>query len=167
MYFSTVQLYFCINPLITWATSNSRRVFIFHDKSYRTRHDEWIRCNDLLKIFGKLQISLKVSFVLDCTAFSFWYEETEQSCGARRVFFYFSNTGRLPIVACREKDFLGERELCDILWVYMYLKVGTTHFIVWPYIIRTLGLTFIFWNPRSSNVDCRMVTWPYMVMPPY
>ncbi len=49
------------------------------------------------------------------TAFSCHKEETEQSCGARRVFFYFSNTGRPPIVACHEKDFLGERELCDIL----------------------------------------------------
>ncbi len=24
---------------------------------------------------------------------------------------------------------------CDILLVYMYLKVSTTHFIIWPYII--------------------------------
>ncbi len=60
---------------------------------------------------------------LDCVAFSCHREETEQSCGARHVFFYFSNTGRLPIVACCERDFLGERELCDILYELYVSKV--------------------------------------------
>ncbi len=59
---------------------------------------------------------------LDCTAFP-CHKETEQSWGARRVFFYFSNTGRLPIVACREKDILGERELCDIQYE-LYVSEG-------------------------------------------
>ncbi len=60
---------------------------------------------------------------LDCTAFSCHKEDTEQSFGARCVFFYFSNTGRLVIVACREKDFLGERELCDIQYE-LYVSEG-------------------------------------------
>ncbi len=60
---------------------------------------------------------------LDCTAISCDKGETEQCCGARCIFFYFSNTRRLPIVTCHEKDFWGERELCDILYE-LYVSEG-------------------------------------------
>ena len=93
----------------------SQTVKIFTMIALRTHRDDETRCNDHLQISETMRYHGKHLDALDCTAFSFQYEETEQSCGARRVFFYFSNTGRLPIVACREKDFLGERELCDIL----------------------------------------------------
>ncbi len=49
---------------------------------------------------------------------------------------------------------------------YMYLKVRTTHFDVWPYIIWYMPLQISYWNPSCSNDECCMVTWQIMVMPP-
>ncbi len=44
-------------------------------------------------------------------------EETEQSCKHKTLFFSTSITlGFPPIVTCCEKDFRGERELCDNLY---------------------------------------------------
>ncbi len=79
----------------------------------RTHHE------DILKISEMMRYHRKYLDALDCTAFSCHEEETGQSCGARCIFFYFSNTGRLPIVTCHENNFLGERELCGILYEYI------------------------------------------------
>ncbi len=61
---------------------------------------------------SKYDASEKHLDAFNCTACSFHKEETEQSCGARHIFFYFNNT----IVTCCEKDFQGQRELCDNLY---------------------------------------------------
>ncbi len=80
---------------------------------------------------------------LDCTAFSCHKEETEQSCTQDASFSTSATLG---------KDFLGERELCDILWVCICIwRSVRLIFIIWPYLIWCLALQVFYWNPRSSN----------------
>ncbi len=61
---------------------------------------------------------------LDCTAFSCHKEETEQSSGARCVFFYFSNTGLSnPLLLVVKKTF-GGKGSCVIFSMSIYVFEG-------------------------------------------
>ncbi len=81
---------------------------------------------------------------LDYTAFSCHKEETEQSCGTRCVFFYCSNTGlSTHCYSLWKRLFGGEGAVWYPVWVYIYLKVGTTHFYHLALCNLVLGLTNI------------------------
>ncbi len=53
----------------------------------RAHHKDYIQCNDILKISETMRYHRKHLDALDCTAFSCHKEETEQSYGARCIFF--------------------------------------------------------------------------------
>ncbi len=118
----------------------SQTAEIFIMTTLRTHHEDETRCNDHLQI-------LKLSNVMESACspqivqpFLFIKKRLKSLAVQDKSFSTSVTLGVLPIVTCREKDFWGERELCDILHEYIciYRSVRLIS-IAWPYFIWCLA----------------------------
>ncbi len=119
------------------------------DPSWILNMIQWLFAN-----FWNDEISRKASCCLRLYSLVLVIGKRLKSLAAQDASFSTSaSLGYYPLLFVVKKTFLGgEGAVWYPMSMYMYLKIGTTHFIVWPYIIWCLALRGLFyWNPRSSN----------------
>ncbi len=114
----------------------SQTVKIFKMIDLRTNRDNETRCKDHLQILKLSNVTESACSSQFVQAFLF-IKKRLNSLTAQDTSFSTSVTlGVLPIVTFCEKDFLGERELCDILHEYICIWRSVRLIsIVWPYLI--------------------------------
>ncbi len=117
--------------------------------------------NNILNISEMMRYHWKHLDALDCTAFSCHKEETEQSCSARQSSSTSVTLGFPPIVTRCEKEFEGEGAVWYPVWVYMYLKVGMSHFyrlVLGLMNILLKSKLFRWWMSYGDMTDYRHAT---------
>ncbi len=108
----------------------------------RTHCDDLIWCIDFLQISKTTRYQGKHLDALDCTAFSLSQGRDWTVLRCKTHLFLLNQPWVTTHCCLSWKILIGESELCDILSVYMYLKVGTTHFYLLDFYNLVFGLTY-------------------------